>query len=76
MRELHGRELIPHLSYCAEKERTHLNSQVRELHGMELIPHLSYWKQLPGLVKDGCVFSRGQSCKAYAWACERAYAWA
>ena len=38
---------------------------------MELIPHLSYWKQLPGLVKDGCVFSRGQSCKAYAWACER-----
>ena len=33
--------------------------------GLEAIPLWSYWKQLPGLVYDGCKFSYEQSKEAY-----------
>ena len=31
----------------------------------EAFPHWAYWKQLPGLVKDGCAFSWEEAQKAY-----------
>ena len=29
----------------------------RQASGIELLPNLSFWKDLPSLVKDGCVFT-------------------
>lgn len=31
-------------------------------HGSELIPNLSLWSSLPGLIKDGCMFTRSKLC--------------
>ena len=28
---------------------------------MDAVPQIEYWKQLPGLVKDGCLFSYAQT---------------
>ena len=33
------------------------NKYKRGLSGSELIPNIGFWRDLPGLVKDGCVFS-------------------
>jgi len=41
------------------------NYKVREIRGIEMIPQLEYWKQVPGLVKDGCIFFWQQSVAAY-----------
>ena len=41
------------------------NVKVRGRQGLDMIPQLEYWKELPGLVKDGCVFSWQQAQKAY-----------
>lgn len=37
------------------------NYKVKELRGREAVPQLEYWEQVPGLVKDGCAFSWGQT---------------
>lgn len=37
------------------------NSKYKELRGVEALPQLEYWRLLPGLVKDGCVFSWQQT---------------
>jgi len=42
------------------------NVKVNEMElGVEAIPQLEYWKQVPGLVKDGCQFSYVHAKKAY-----------
>lgn len=33
------------------------NAKVRGEEGMDMIPQWHLWQQLPGLVKDGCIFS-------------------
>lgn len=30
-------------------------------HAKESLPHWEYWRELPGLVKDGCIYSFQQS---------------
>ena len=32
---------------------------------IEAFPHIEYWRELPGLVKDGCSFSYEQGQKLY-----------
>ncbi len=44
------------------------NYKVRELRGTEAVPQFEQWKMLPGLVKDGCIFSYRKSRKFYAYA--------
>ena len=34
-----------------------LQSQYRGEEGLNIIPQWAYWKTLPGLVKDGCIYS-------------------
>jgi len=42
------------------------NIKVKEMEpGVDAIMHLEYWKQLPGLVKDGCDFSYKHTKAAY-----------
>ena len=47
------------------------NHKYRDMHGVEAVPQIDYWKQLPGLVKDGCAFSYEQTCIFIAWAREK-----
>lgn len=37
------------------------NYKYKELRGVQAIPQIEYWKELPGLVKDGCIFSYQQT---------------
>jgi len=39
------------------------NYKYKELRGTEAVPQIEYWRQLPGLVKDGCKFSWQQTNK-------------
>lgn len=34
-----------------------INWKFRHLHGVEIIPNYSFWSELPGLTKDGIIFS-------------------
>mmetsp|Transcript_4723 Transcript_4723/g.11111 ORF Transcript_4723/g.11111 Transcript_4723/m.11111 type:complete len:340 (+) Transcript_4723:362-1381(+) len=34
------------------------NMRTRNVSGMDAFPHLSFWRELPGLVRDGCSVSR------------------
>ena len=43
------------------------NYKYLELRGMDAVPHLEYWKEVPGLVKDGCAFSYEQSMIFYEY---------
>jgi len=45
-----------------------LNFRYREKRGVQMVPQLDYWKQLPGLVKDGCLFTKEQAVKCYYYA--------
>lgn len=36
--------------------------------GIEAIPNLEFWKQVPGLVKDGCILSYGKGLEFVAFA--------
>jgi len=47
------------------------NYKYRELRGVDAVPQLEYWKQLPGLVKDGCKFSYAQTQAFINYARER-----
>ena len=31
--------------------------KAKEARGVEAIPNIEFWRSLPGLIKDGCVFS-------------------
>ena len=35
----------------------YLNGRNEGKHGVEAIPHIRYWEQVPGLVREGVVFS-------------------
>lgn len=37
------------------------NYKYKDLRGAEAVPQIEYWKQVPGLVHDGCVFSYQQT---------------
>ena len=37
------------------------NYKYHDARGIEMVPQLDYWKELPGLVHDGCVFSYQQT---------------
>ena len=37
------------------------NFKYRDLRGAEAVPQIEYWQQVPGLVRDGCVFAYEQS---------------
>jgi len=37
------------------------NYKYREMRGVDAVPQLEYWKQVPGLVKDGCKYSYEQT---------------
>jgi len=37
------------------------NYKYKELRGVEAVPQIEYWRELPGLVKDGCIFSYQQT---------------
>ena len=50
--------------YCAGS--IGYNYRYRELRGTDAIPQYDYWKQLPGLVKDGSIFSWEHAKLAYA----------
>jgi len=39
------------------------NHKYKELQGVEAVPQIEYWRQLPGLVKDGCIFSYKETNK-------------
>jgi len=41
------------------------NYKYRELRGIEVVPQIDYWKQLPGLVYDGCKFSAHHTARIY-----------
>ena len=43
------------------------NMRYHDASGVEAIPHRERWAELPGLVWDGCVFSRQQVGHAIAW---------
>lgn len=33
------------------------NFQFKQLRGVEMVPNVDFWRGLPGLIKDGCVFT-------------------
>jgi len=37
------------------------NFKYKDLRGVQAIPQIEYWKEVPGLVKDGCIFSYQQT---------------
>ena len=39
------------------------NFKYTEKRGIEAVPQIEYWRQLPGLVKDGCLFSYAETKK-------------
>lgn len=47
------------------------NYKYKELRGMDAIPQLEYWKEVPGLVKDGCLFSYKQTLLFINWLREK-----
>ena len=38
---------------------------------VDAVPQLEYWQQVPGLVKDGCIFSYQQTSAFVAWVNEK-----
>ena len=47
--------------FCYLAIGSFVNYKYREMRGVQMVPQLEYWKQLPGLVKDGCLFSKEQA---------------
>ena len=47
------------------------NYKYHEKRGIEMVPQLEYWKQVPGLVYDGCVFSYQQTRAFITWVREK-----
>jgi len=47
------------------------NYKYKEMRGVDAVPQLEYWKQVPGLVKDGCAFSYEQTSHFIAYVRER-----
>lgn len=47
------------------------NYKYRELRGMDAVPQVEYWREVPGLVKDGCTFSYAQTSLFIAWVNEK-----
>lgn len=32
----------------------------KEARGVEAVPNIAFWRELPGLLKDGCVYTWGK----------------
>ena len=43
------------------------NYKYKELTGAEAVPQIEYWRELPGLVKEGCHFSYDHAMAFIAW---------
>jgi hypothetical protein len=44
---------------------SYYNYRFQDAEGLDVIPQWRYWQQLPGLVKDGCIFSRAKAAIFY-----------
>jgi hypothetical protein len=55
---------VPRVAYATLNDNVCRSVQVRGEEGLKIIPQWAYWKQLPGHVYEGCIFSYKHGSRA------------